>query len=188
VFMCGGRLFGFAHDFDDAVVLDGAVVALADEAVEVGAVGGVGEGGIPELVFAADVVDLVDEAAPAVVDVEFVVGVAAVFEQVADAEEVVVAVVVGGDEVGELEVGGDYLDGVGDGVGAGEGVAVEADVVLREDEPHVVVGGEFDVGDVPAVGGVGDGGGVEVVGGVGLFFEEPEGGGGGVEGDGGVVE
>lgn len=186
MFMCGGRLFGFAHDFDDAVVLDGAVVALADEAVEVGAVGGVGEGGIPELVFAADVVNLVDEMAPAVIDGEFIVGITVVLNEVGDVENVVVSIVVGGDGVGELECGGDDTDGVDNGVSAVEGVAMEADVHLGEREPYAVGGGELDVGGVPTVGGVGDGSGVDIIwrsvvaGAIGLFLELPEGGASGV--------
>ena len=146
---------------------------MADEAVVVGAVGGVGAVGVPEVFFLTDVVDLVYGMSPAVVDGQLVVWVAVVLQQVADGEPVVVVVVVRGDDVGELQRGGDNLDGVGHGVGAEQGVACEANVLLGEDKPYEVGGGQLHVDSVPAVGGVGDVGSVEVVGVVGLLFEQP---------------
>ena len=180
------RLVGFAHHFDDTVVLDTSVAALAYKAIVVGAVRRVGEVGIPKLVFSADIVNLVDKMAPAVIDGEFIVGITVVLNEVGDVENVVVSIVVGGDGVGELECGGDDTDGVDNGVSAVEGVAMEADVHLGEREPYAVGGGELDVGGVPTVGGVGDGSGVDIIrrsvvaGGIGLFLELPEGGASGV--------
>ena len=120
------RLVGFAHHFDDTVVLDTSVAALAYKAIVVGAVRRVGEVGIPKLVFSADIVNLVNEMAPAVIDGEFIVGITVVLNEVGNVENVVVSIVVGGDGVGELECGGDDTDGVDNGVSAVEGVAMEA--------------------------------------------------------------
>lgn len=181
-------LLVFAEYFDYSVVLHRTVDALAYKAVVVGAVGGVGGIGIPELFLFVDVVNLVDEVSPAVVDGEFVVGVALVFDEVGDAEDVVVAVAVGGDEVGEGDGAGNYLDGVEEGVGTFNEVAGDADVLFGLDEPYLIVGGEGYIGNVPGVGWLDGGGGVEVVGCGGAFFKQPEEGAGGVEGDGVVGE
>lgn len=93
---------------------------------------------------------MVDQCAEAVVDPEFVHAVFAYFQEVDHNPEVVDAVAVGGDEVGELEVGVDDGDGDGGGVGADDGEGVGAVVEPVGDEADGVVAG-FD-GYLPAVG------------------------------------
>ena len=73
-------------DFDYAVALYVAEVALAGEAPEVGACRCVVGSGIPEVFFFRDVLFVEDAFAPAVVDGQRVVGIAKAFEQVADDE------------------------------------------------------------------------------------------------------
>ena len=82
----------------------GCVVdAAAYEAVEVGAGGDARGGRVPELVVAADVLGIEDNAACAVGDDKHVVGIALVLHQSADDKVVVEAVAVGSDSVGESE-------------------------------------------------------------------------------------
>ena len=152
-------------------MLDRAVAALSDEAVVVGSGWGVGGEGIPELFAFVYVLNVVNEVSPAVVDEESVVWVSVVFEQVGDDENVVCAVVVGGYEVGELELAWEDFDRIEEGVGAGDEVACEPRVYLRKDKPYLVFGGQGGLGNIPMIGGVSVATGVEVVGLHGLFFE-----------------
>ena len=145
----------FSKDFDDTIVLGGPVATPPNEAEVISAGRRVGEVGIPEVFFFAYVADLVNYMSPTVVDGQFVVGVLAVLNQVFDAEVVVHTVVVRGDDIGELQGGGHYLDGVESGVGTVDVVPGDAYIVLGEDEPHEVGGGEVHPFDVPTIDGVG---------------------------------
>ena len=139
-----------ADDLDGAVAADETEEAAGGEAEEIGAVGGVGEGGVPEVAFLADVAYVVDEGTPFVVYPEFVHGVLSQFEEVDDAPSVVDAVAVGGDDVGELEPCGDDFDGVCYGIHAGvmespDGLVFGNCGVEEEGESGVLRGKECDV-------------------------------------------
>ena len=98
-----------AQDFYDAGVLGPDVHSVGFEVVEVGAGGSVLGGGVPPVIVCGYVAVVVDLVAAAVVYGELVIFEAVVFYQAADDEAVVVAVAVGGDEVGELEGGVVYV-------------------------------------------------------------------------------
>ena len=89
-------------NLDDTVTFHIAVVALAGEAVEIGAGRRVAGGGVPELVVLSDVGGVEDARAPFVVDVKLVDGVSETLDEVLDDEAVVDAVTVGSDNRGEL--------------------------------------------------------------------------------------
>ena len=82
-------------------MLNKAEVALSVESEEVGAIGAVAIVGVPVVVVRGDIVAFEDQSSPAVVDTESVDGIETEFDEVDDLPEVVVAVAVWGDDIGE---------------------------------------------------------------------------------------